>query len=109
MDPLDGTKEFIKRVPHFTVNIALIKGQAPVMGVVYTPAAATTHFAVAGQGAFVRCVPHSIHELKSPTNLDILQVEYAPLAPLNRSHAPDNLLPTTARSFQRQYSACGHK
>ena len=55
VDPLDGTKEFIKRVPHFTVNIALIKGTAPLMGVVCTPAAATMHFAVKGQGAFVRC------------------------------------------------------
>jgi 3'(2'), 5'-bisphosphate nucleotidase len=55
VDPLDGTKEFIKRVPHFTVNIALVKGGSPVMGVVCTPAAATMHFAVKGQGAFVRC------------------------------------------------------
>lgn len=55
VDPLDGTKEFIKRVPHFTVNIALIKGSQPVMGVVCTPAAQTMHFAVAGQGAYVRC------------------------------------------------------
>jgi 3'-phosphoadenosine 5'-phosphosulfate (PAPS) 3'-phosphatase len=55
VDPLDGTKEFIKRVPHFTVNVALVKGGTPVMGVVCTPAAATMHFAVQGQGAFVRC------------------------------------------------------
>ena len=55
VDPLDGTKEFIKRVPHFTVNIALVKGSEPIMGVVCTPAAETMHFAVKGQGAFVRC------------------------------------------------------
>ena len=54
VDPLDGTKEFIKRVPHFTVNIALLKGDTPVLGVVHTPAASTTHFAVLGQGAYVR-------------------------------------------------------
>lgn len=66
VDPLDGTKEFIKRVPHFTVNVALVRGSAPVMGVVYTPAADTTHFAIKGCGAFVRCglpptppLPHS--------------------------------------------------
>jgi 3'(2'), 5'-bisphosphate nucleotidase len=59
VDPLDGTKEFIKRVPHFTVNIALVKGSTPVMGVVCTPAAQTMHFAVSGQGAFVRCELHS--------------------------------------------------
>jgi hypothetical protein len=42
-------------VPHFTVNIALVRGSTPVMGVVCTPAAATMHFAVKGKGAFVRC------------------------------------------------------
>lgn len=38
VDPLDGTKEFIKRNGEFTVNIALIEDGAPVAGVVYTPA-----------------------------------------------------------------------
>ena len=38
VDPLDGTKEFIKRTKEFTVNIALIKENAPVMGIVYAPA-----------------------------------------------------------------------
>jgi len=37
VDPLDGTKEFIKRNDEFTVNIALIEGTAPVAGVVYVP------------------------------------------------------------------------
>eukprot|EP01025_Chloroclados_australasicus_P052323 TRINITY_DN60982_c0_g1_i1.p1 TRINITY_DN60982_c0_g1~~TRINITY_DN60982_c0_g1_i1.p1 ORF type:complete len:183 (+),score=15.13 TRINITY_DN60982_c0_g1_i1:54-551(+) len=54
LDPLDGTKEFIKRVPHFTVNIALVRGNLPVLGVVCTPGAPSMHFAVKGQGAFVR-------------------------------------------------------
>ncbi|MGH8548273.1 MAG: 3'(2'),5'-bisphosphate nucleotidase CysQ [Methylococcales bacterium] len=38
VDPLDGTKEFIKRNGEFTVNIALIEGGAPILGVVYAPA-----------------------------------------------------------------------
>lgn len=37
IDPLDGTKEFIKKNGEFTVNIALIKNQVPIMGVVYCP------------------------------------------------------------------------
>ena len=37
VDPLDGTKEFIKKNGEFTVNIALIENGAPVMGVVYLP------------------------------------------------------------------------
>ncbi len=37
VDPLDGTKEFVKRNGEFTVNIALVEGRRPVMGVVYAP------------------------------------------------------------------------
>ena len=37
VDPLDGTKEFIKRNDEFTVNIALVEGNAPIAGVVYVP------------------------------------------------------------------------
>jgi 3'(2'), 5'-bisphosphate nucleotidase len=42
IDPLDGTKEFIKKNGEFTVNIALIKDNAPVLGVVYAPVLDTT-------------------------------------------------------------------
>lgn len=52
IDPLDGTKEFIKRNGEFTVNIALVDGGRPVLGVVYTPVKAMTHFAAEGRGAF---------------------------------------------------------
>ncbi len=44
VDPLDGTKEFIKRNDEFTVNIALIEEQAPALGVVYAPAIDTLYF-----------------------------------------------------------------
>jgi len=37
VDPIDGTKEFIKRQPTFTINIALIEDGVPVLGVVYAP------------------------------------------------------------------------
>ncbi|MFA5122291.1 3'(2'),5'-bisphosphate nucleotidase CysQ [Zavarzinia sp.] len=43
VDPLDGTKEFVKRNGEFTVNIALIEDGVPVMGVVHTPAKGWTH------------------------------------------------------------------
>jgi len=52
VDPLDGTKEFINRNGEFTVNIALIQGNRPVLGVVYVPVPALTYYACAGQGAF---------------------------------------------------------
>jgi 3'(2'), 5'-bisphosphate nucleotidase len=52
VDPLDGTKEFIKRNGEFTVNIALIENSESVMGVVHTPALDVTYFAAKGEGAF---------------------------------------------------------
>lgn len=52
VDPLDGTKEFIKRNGEFTVNIALIQGHEPVLGVVHAPALDTTYSAAKGYGAF---------------------------------------------------------
>ncbi len=48
VDPLDGTKEFIRRNGEFTVNIALIEDGAPVLGVVHAPALAETYSGVRG-------------------------------------------------------------
>jgi len=52
IDPLDGTKEFIKRNGEFTVNIALIEDGKPVMGVVHAPVLGLSYFAEQGGGAF---------------------------------------------------------
>ncbi|MFQ5735280.1 MAG: 3'(2'),5'-bisphosphate nucleotidase CysQ [Thermodesulfobacteriota bacterium] len=52
VDPLDGTKEFIKRNGEFTVNIALVEDAWPVLGVVYAPALGVTYYGVKGSGAF---------------------------------------------------------
>ncbi len=52
VDPLDGTKEFIKRNGEFTVNIALIQNQQAVMGVIYVPVADTLYFGTRTLGAF---------------------------------------------------------
>ena len=52
IDPLDGTKEFIKRNGEFTVNIAFMEHNAPVMGVIYVPVQDRLYFALKGQGAF---------------------------------------------------------
>ena len=52
VDPLDGTKEYIKRNGEFTVNIALIVDCKPLLGVVHAPALGRTYSAVQGQGAF---------------------------------------------------------
>tara|TARA_B100000683_G_scaffold233593_1_gene236303 strand:- start:323 stop:1147 length:825 start_codon:yes stop_codon:yes gene_type:complete len=52
VDPLDGTKEFIKRNGEFTVNIALIENGHPVLGVVYVPVSGGLYFASKSIGAF---------------------------------------------------------
>lgn len=52
VDPLDGTKEFIKKTGEFTVNIALIDNGTPVMGVVHVPTTGTTYTGLTGLGAF---------------------------------------------------------
>ncbi len=53
VDPLDGTKEFIKRNGEFTVNIALIENNFPVAGVVHVPVTGKTYFASEHTGSFV--------------------------------------------------------
>lgn len=52
VDPLDGTKEFIKKNDEFTVNIALIMNQQPILGVIGVPAKGIVYAAVKGGGAF---------------------------------------------------------
>ncbi len=52
IDPLDGTKEFVKRSGEFTVNIALIDEHRPRLGVVYTPVLRLTYAGAQGVGAF---------------------------------------------------------
>ena len=52
VDPLDGTKEFIKRNGEFTVNIALIHNGSPIMGVIYVPFKEDLYFALEGIGSY---------------------------------------------------------
>lgn len=54
IDPLDGTKEFIKKNGEFTLNVALIEQGIPVFGIVHAPVLDTTWVGQVGQGAFKR-------------------------------------------------------
>ncbi len=54
VDPLDGTREFVKRNGEFTVNIALIHEHEPILGVIYTPVSGLTYYAARGHGAWKR-------------------------------------------------------
>jgi 3'(2'), 5'-bisphosphate nucleotidase len=53
VDPLDGTKEFLKRNGEFTVNIALVKYNLPVIGVVYAPASGHLYYGAPDLGAYL--------------------------------------------------------
>lgn len=52
VDPLDGTKEFINRTGEFTVNIALIDNNKPILGVVVAPEIGISYYAMQGEGAY---------------------------------------------------------
>ena len=64
VDPLDGTREFVKRNGEFTVNIALIENHQPILGVVYVPVTGVCYYARQGQGAYKKeadSAPEKIH------------------------------------------------
>jgi 3'(2'), 5'-bisphosphate nucleotidase len=52
VDPLDGTREFIKRNGEFTVNIALIHNHQPILGAIYAPVLGISYYAAKGAGAY---------------------------------------------------------
>jgi 3'(2'), 5'-bisphosphate nucleotidase len=70
VDPLDGTKEFIKKNGEFTVNIALIYHGVPVLGVVLAPAKGLTYRAQEGQGAYKRVGQGELKRIQASPNKD---------------------------------------
>lgn len=69
IDPIDGTKEFIKKNGEFTVNIALIHNGTPVLGVVYAPALDEMYEAKAGEGAYKNGQKLPLHVNPDPEQL----------------------------------------
>jgi 3'(2'), 5'-bisphosphate nucleotidase len=87
VDPLDGTREFIKRNGEFTVNIALIEHGRATLGVVYAPVLNVAYLAAEGQGAFKvgadgKRVPIRVAEHKEGSTWRVVG---------SRSHAGDSL------------------
>jgi len=64
IDPLDGTKEFIKRNGEFTVNVGLSENGVPKLGVVVIPVRREVYFAAAGTGAFFQDCEGNISEIQ---------------------------------------------
>lgn len=82
VDPLDGTKEFIKKNGQFTVNIALIDNRKPVIGVVYTPVTDTLYYGNKESGAFKE-------ENNVKTDLKVNNSTDNRIAVRSRSHAAE--------------------
>ena len=72
VDPLDGTREFISGNGEFTVNVALIEGGQPVLGVVVVPVSAVTYSGVRGMGAFRDGSPIRVRQLVAGQALVVL-------------------------------------
>jgi 3'(2'), 5'-bisphosphate nucleotidase len=109
IDPLDGTKEFIKRNGEFTVNIALIDEGVSVFGVVYVPVTRTLYLGVSAgeadgipEGAYRTVLDESttaaawIESLQNPADADRISVSHTPATPLrvvaSKSHCNDETL-----------------
>jgi len=89
VDPLDGTKEFVKRNGEFTVNIALVVGGKPEMGVIYVPVSRLLYFASPSAGAFKTSVPAE--------NIQIDRI-LAGASPLPLKSSPEKLTIVGSRS-----------
>jgi 3'(2'), 5'-bisphosphate nucleotidase len=63
VDPLDGTKEFIKKNGEFTVNIALVRDGEPIMGVIFCPVTKELYFASPSVGGSFKVIPDNFIEI----------------------------------------------
>jgi len=93
VDPLDGTKEFIKKNNEFTVNIALIENSKPVIGVIYAPALNVLYFSEKKLGAYKILINNSDEfDHSNPLRLPLVEKfnEYKVLT--SRSHLNDKTL-----------------
>jgi 3'(2'), 5'-bisphosphate nucleotidase len=71
IDPLDGTKEFIKKNDEFTVNIALMKDNYPILGVVYAPVLKDLYFAAENFGSYKLNIGHELSSIEEYVNNSI--------------------------------------
>jgi 3'(2'), 5'-bisphosphate nucleotidase len=85
VDPLDGTKEFIKKNGEFTVNIAFIKNAVPIAGVIYVPAQEVMYYGVVGKGAYKKIGEQAPDEITVSQNL-----EAGLIAVKSRSHSSED-------------------
>lgn len=90
VDPLDGTKEFVKRNGEFTVNIAFAWHGKSIMGVVYAPASGTLYYAAEGFGAFMQQEP-APHYFDPENQIHVSGNKDKLTLAVSRSHADEQL------------------
>lgn len=71
IDPLDGTKEFVNKNDEFTVNIALIENNKPVLGVIYIPALSSLYFASQNYGSYKLYCPSNLDSLNGSVKIQV--------------------------------------
>lgn len=96
VDPLDGTKEFIKRNGEFTVNIALMYDRHPLLGVIYIPDAGLFYYGIKGEGAFKKDKDGPAREIRISAKSEELT------AVKSRSHTSEEEM-DVLRSFHVQH------
>lgn len=102
IDPLDGTKQFIKRNGEFTVNIALIDNHEPVLGIIHVPVTGLIYYGQKEQGAF-KLTPD-----KKAEKIHVKQQRRQPLLITgSRSHASDRLLSYLGRLGDHKITRMG--
>lgn len=92
IDPLDGTKGFIDESGDFTINIALIENQQPILGVVYQPVTHTCYFAHQGQGAYKQ-------QTGNPQRIQVATSLHKPIRIVASRHHGDAQLTTWLTQF----------
>jgi len=101
VDPLDGTKEFVKGLDEYTVNIALIDGGRSVLGVVYVPAQDVLYYAAAGRGAWKAA------GAAEPQRIAASECEQPAVAVASRSHLSDQTREFLARLGVQEMTSRG--
>lgn len=104
IDPLDGTKEFIKRNGEFTVNIGYIEEGLPRMGVIHIPAKDETYYATEGSGAF-----YMKGQVASPERISVLPSEAVKglVVVASRSHGSETLEALLSKLDVRERTPAG--
>jgi 3'(2'), 5'-bisphosphate nucleotidase len=98
VDPLDGTKEFIKKNDEFAINLALIENRNPVLGMIYIPVTKTIYYGRSGKGCFKiagDCEPQKLahNRVKSPELMTVVA---------SRSHVSPEVY-SLLKKLRRQY------